>query len=142
MVDKLNEDLRFNQDALRLRAYRQEVITANIANADTPNYKARDFNFDNVLAQVVARTSAPAASTPLVRTSARHFAGQASAPADLPEGAELPYRVPQQQSIDGNTVELDAERVKFADNAVHYEAGLTILTNQIKTMLAAIQQSS
>lgn len=148
MVDKLSEDLRFNQDALRLRAYRQQVITANIANADTPGYKARDFDFSQVLSRAVGQADMagpvanPVTDVALARTSPRHLAGQAAPNTGLPGPAELLYRVPQQPSLDGNTVELDAERVKFADNAVHYQAGLTVLGNQIKTMLAAIEQNN
>lgn len=152
MIDKLDAALRFNQDALDLRAYRQEVLSSNIANADTPGYKARDFAFGSALAQAVERGAQGAQATQavssqpggpvLLRTSARQFAGQAmpSANAGAPTGVDLAYRVPYQPSVDGNTVDLDNERVRFADNVVHYETGLTVISNQIKQMLAAIQQ--
>ncbi|AKJ69709.1 flagellar biosynthesis protein FlgB [Pandoraea thiooxydans] len=149
MVDKLDAALRFNQDALDLRAYRQEVLSSNIANADTPGYKARDFAFGSALAQAVERGAQSAQAAPaqpggpvLLRTSARQFAGQAmpSTNAGAPAGVDLAYRVPYQPSVDGNTVDLDNERVRFADNVVHYETGLTVISNQIKQMLAAIQQ--
>ncbi|WP_374623708.1 flagellar basal body rod protein FlgB [Pandoraea sp.] len=142
MMDKLDAALRFSQQALAMRAYRQEVISSNIANADTPGYKARDIDFNSALSQAVERGAqqqlASESSVSLARTSSRHIAGRGVSMAPPLGGPELLYRVPYQQSIDGNTVELDAERVNFADNAVHYQTGLTVLSSQIKTMLAAI----
>ncbi|MGC7405515.1 flagellar basal body rod protein FlgB [Pandoraea pneumonica] len=142
MMDKLDAAMRFNQQALAMRAYRQEVISSNIANADTPGYKARDLDFNNALNQAVERGAqqqlATESSVSLSRTSSRHIAARATTPAPAIGGPDLMYRVPYQQSVDGNTVELDAERVNFADNAVHYQTGLTVLSSQIKTMLAAI----
>ncbi|AJC18540.1 flagellar basal body rod protein FlgB [Pandoraea sputorum] len=142
MMDKLDAALRFSQQALAMRAYRQEVISSNIANADTPGYKSRDVDFNNALSQAVERGAqqqlATESSVSLSRTSSRHIAGRGVTTAPPMGGPELLYRVPYQQSVDGNTVELDAERVNFADNAVHYQTGLTVLSSQIKTMLAAI----
>ncbi|VVE24114.1 flagellar basal-body rod protein FlgB [Pandoraea fibrosis] len=141
-MDKLDAALRFSQQALAMRAYRQEVISSNIANADTPGYKSRDVDFNNALSQAVERGAqqqlATESSVSLSRTSSRHIAGRGVSTAPPLGGPELLYRVPYQQSVDGNTVELDAERVNFADNAVHYQTGLTVLSSQIKTMLAAI----
>ena len=134
MIDKLDASLRFHQEALNLRARRQEVLSANIANADTPNYKARDFDFGAALTQAVDR-GRPAQSLSLSGTSTGHLPGQAAGGAD----AELMYRTPHQSSIDGNTVEMDMERVNFADNAMRYEANLTVLSAKIKSLLSAIQ---
>ncbi len=72
----------------------------------------------------------------MATTSARHLHGEASAMPD----ADLLYRVPAQSSIDGNTVEMDAERIAFADNAMRYEANLTVMSAKIKSLLAAAQQ--
>jgi flagellar basal-body rod protein FlgB len=110
------------------------VIASNIAHADTPGYKARDFDFASTLAQSVERGQR-SEGTSLSTTSVRHLPGQAP----TSTGHELDYRIPLQSSIDGNTVEMDTERVAFADNTVHYEAGLTVMSSKIKTMLAAIQ---
>ena len=130
--------------ALELRSQRMGLIASNIANASTPGYKARDVDFNNALSQAVERGAqqqlATESSVSLARTSSRHIAGRAVSTAPPMGGPELLYRVPYQQSVDGNTVELDAERVNFADNAVHYQTGLTVLSSQIKTMLAAITQ--
>lgn len=135
MIDKLDAALRFHQEALNLRARRQEVLSSNIAHADTPNYKARDFDFSASLTQAVER-GRQSQSMSLTTTSSRHLAGEATVMND----AELLYRVPTQSSIDGNTVEMDVERINFADNAVRYESNLTVLSAQIKSMLSAIQQ--
>jgi flagellar basal-body rod protein FlgB len=124
-MNKLDELLNFNHQALNLRAQRQQVLASNIANADTPGYKARDFDFKAALATAVAQ---PATSV----TSG----GPAPAPAPQPE---LLYRSVIQPSIDGNTVDMDVERAQFAQNTVHYEANITMLTHQIRMMLAAIQ---
>ncbi len=135
MIDKLDAALRFNREALNLRTQRQEVLAANIAHADTPNYKARDFDFAGRLTQAMAQGRG-AGALAMTTTSARHM--QAGTQAAIPE-ADLLYRVPSQSSIDGNTVEMDAERINFADNALRYEANLTVVSAKIKSLLAAAQ---
>jgi flagellar basal-body rod protein FlgB len=119
MVKGLDEMMHVQVEALRLRSYRQEVLAANLANADTPNYKAVDFDFGAALREATA--GRPGAST------------EASAQ------PQLLYRTPSQLALDGNSVEADAERAKIADNAVRYEAALRVLPGKIKTMLSAIQ---
>jgi flagellar basal-body rod protein FlgB len=135
MIDKLNAAFRFNQEALGLRARRQEVLAANIANADTPGYKARDVDFAGELSRALEQGRAAGATT-LATTSARHLHAAAAVATD----ASLLYRVPAQSSIDGNTVEMDAERVNFADNTMRYEFGLSTVSSKIKSLLAALQQ--
>lgn len=133
MIDKLDASLRFHQEALRLRSHRQELLSANIANSDTPQYKARDFDFSAALSQAVERGGSAGS---FLRTSAQgHLGGSRPSAAE----ADLQYRQPLQSSMDGNTVEMDVERVNFADNALRYEANLSVLSAQIKSMLAAVQ---
>jgi len=134
MIDKLDAAFRFHREALHLRAQRQEVLAANIAHADTPNYKARDFDFGARLSDAVERGRA-ASSVSMATTSSRHLAGQAQATAS----DDLLYRVPHQSSLDGNTVEMDVERVAFADNALRYESNLTLINAKIKSLLSAVQ---
>ncbi|KAA0179306.1 flagellar basal body rod protein FlgB [Cupriavidus cauae] len=134
MIDRLDASFRFQQEALNLRNQRQSVIAANIANADTPGFKARDFDFASQLSESVER-GRQANGVSLSTTSTRHLPGQASVASEF----ELAYRIPMQSSIDGNTVEMDTERVAFADNAVKYEFGLTVMNAKIKGMLSAIQ---
>ena len=136
MIGKLDQAMQFNEAALSLRGQRQQIIASNIANADTPHYKARDIDFAKALQGAISRAGG-AATTGLTTTSSAHLpAGGGSGSATT---APLMYRMPHQGSIDGNTVEMDTERNQFADNAIRYEAGLTLISGQIKGMLAAIQ---
>jgi flagellar basal-body rod protein FlgB len=129
MTDSISQVFQFHQQALNLRAQRQQLLASNIANADTPGYKARDIDFEAALRAATGEGgSAPAA------THARHLGGASAA-----RPAEAQYRSAGQPSIDGNTVDMDVERNRFAENAVHYDANLTFLNSQIKMMLAAIQ---
>ena len=132
MVSKIDNALAFQTQVLGLRAARQQVLAANIANADTPNYKARDFDFSTALKEAVAGRNA--GNLPLATSSPRHLATTTST---LP--ARLMYRTPAQPSADGNTVEMDAERAEFAQNAIHYEAAIAFITHQIRLQSAAVQ---
>ena len=132
MTSKLDDALGFHQAALNLRAYRQQLLAGNIANADTPNFKARDIDFSSALQGAL---SARTGNAGLMRTSSRHL-GSAT---ENPAGAQALYRTVRQPSIDGNTVDMDVERNQFTDNAIHYEANLAFISAQIKTLLAAIQ---
>jgi flagellar basal-body rod protein FlgB len=117
--------------ALNLRAYRTEVLASNIANGDTPNYKARDFDFAAALSGAIGTRERVA----LARTSVRHLGGTAGhAPA-----AALQYRVPVQPSIDGNTVEMDTELAQFSDNALRMQADLTFMSARLRELQTAIQ---
>ena len=137
MIGKLDDYLRFNETALSLRAQRQELLASNIANADTPNYKARDIDFASALQGVLARTTPPAGV--LNATAANHLGGAAQRGDVLPNGTPVQYRTPAQGSVDGNTVDMDVERNQFADNALRYEAGITMINMQIRGLMAAIQ---
>lgn len=135
MLDRLNEDFRFYQQALALRAQRQEVLSSNIANADTPNYKARDFNFRAAMQGALdARMRLP--DTSLALTSARHIPGKAV----TPNPVELQYRLPYQPSVDGNTVDMDAERVQFAENTMHYQSTVQLVSGRIRSLMSAIRE--
>lgn len=141
-MDKLDAEFKFGQEALNLRAYRQQVLSANIANADTPGYKARDIDFAATLKTALANGGHDEAGggggLMLATAQAGHLSGT-PAPSALDDTYHaLKYRTPAQSSLDNNTVDLDTERVNFADNALHYEAGLTAMTQQIKAMLAAL----
>ncbi|WP_123349546.1 MULTISPECIES: flagellar basal body rod protein FlgB [unclassified Enterobacter] len=136
MLDKLDRELRFQQEALTLLNKRQNILAANVANVDTPGYLARDIDFSAQLKDAVARDERVNGPLALTLTSGRHIA--AAAPA-IDDGRLL-YRVPDQPSADGNTVDMDRERVNFADNSVRYQSGLTILGTQIKNMMSVINQ--
>ena len=133
MISKLDDVFQFQQQALGLRTYRQQLLASNIANADTPGYKARDINFSAALQSALENGTQGAG---LSKTSAQHIGGSPTQPVP---GQQVVYRTPTQPSVDGNTVEMDAERAQFAENSIHIEASLTFINSQIKTLLAAVQ---
>lgn len=138
MSNSLDDLLRFHQQALSVRGFRQQLLASNIANADTPNYKARDINFTTAMQTALAQSGEGAApATALTTTSPGHLGANGSQ--GTLDSAAVLYRTADQGSVDGNTVDMDMERAQFTDNAVHYEANLTMLDHQIKTMLAALQ---
>ncbi len=134
MIDKLTQALDFNAQALQLRAKRQELLASNIANADTPNYKAADFDFAAALKNATIQQQTTASSD-LSVSDAGHVGTKIAGNLATP----MLYRSSVQPSIDGNTVDMDTERTQFTDNAVRYEAAMRFLNGQIKTILSAIQ---
>ncbi|MBW6391438.1 MAG: flagellar basal body rod protein FlgB [Halomonas sp.] len=135
MIDQLEAAFNYHQQALGLRQQRHQILASNIANADTPNYKARDIDFASELKRAVEHGRSPGGGLSLARTSERHLEGQAMAT----PGRELLYRIPDQPSLDGNTVDMDRERTQFADNAVRYQAALTIMNRRIQGLKNAMQ---
>lgn len=119
--------LRLHSQALELRSRRTEVVAANLANADTPNYKARDLDFK------VAMASAMGAERPLRATHANHLQGRGD------NAGELLYRTPTQMSLDGNSVDSEREKAVFADNALRYQASLRFLGSRVQGLLTAIK---
>lgn len=127
----LDKAMGIHEEALYVRARRGAVLASNLANSDTPNYKARDIDFKQVLRNAANANS----SERLINTNARHIQpGGFSA-----DSAELLYRNPYQPSIDGNTVDTQMEKTRFAENAVQYEASLNFLTGRIKGLMSAIK---
>ncbi|WP_106420133.1 flagellar basal body rod protein FlgB [Salinicola tamaricis] len=137
MFDKLESALRYQQEALNLRAERQKVLANNIANADTPNFKARDFDFRAELDRVMQQgRPAGEGGLSLNRTSSRHIAAEGPR---LSGVDDLLYRVPDQPSLDGNTVDMNRERAAFADNSVRYQADVTFVSRRIQGLKKAMQ---
>ncbi|MFV8781593.1 flagellar basal body rod protein FlgB [Microbulbifer sp. SA54] len=134
MIDRLAAALNFDREALGLRNQRQQVLANNIANADTPNFKARDFEFSRALAQATGHSSAEKGLL-LSTTSSQHLAVRSR----VTSRTDLLYRVPDQPSLDGNTVNMDVERTRFADNAVRYQTALTLLNSRIRGLKSAMQ---
>lgn len=128
----INFDKAFgvHEAALHIKAQRAEVLSNNLANADTPNFKARDIDFQQAL-QMAANNQ----QSGLKRTHVKHM--------DSNIGTEIPglsYRIPLQPDTgDGNSVEAQLEQTKFAENAMQYQASLTFLTGRIKGLLSAIR---
>lgn len=128
---KLDNVFGIHEDALRLRAQRSEVLAANLANADTPGYKARDFDFAAILRREVQ------SPVRLAATHAAHFGTRPGAPTS----PQLGYRVPQQPAVDGNTVEVEREQARFSENAMRYQASLRFLDSRIQGLKLAIKGS-
>jgi flagellar basal-body rod protein FlgB len=120
------------EKALSLRSQRASVLAGNLANADTPNYKARDFNFHAALKGAGAAATAP--NGQLLLTHQEHFqvfGGQGS--------PGLQFRSPTQPSIDGNTVEEQVEHAAFMENTLEFQAAFTLLNNRFKGLSGAIK---
>jgi flagellar basal-body rod protein FlgB len=134
MALSLDTYLGVHQDALKLQSKRMEVLANNMANVDTPNYKARDIDFRSALA---AAGGADSSSVQLATTNAQHIGTDPTADAS----AGLKYRVPLAPSLDGNTVDAQQEQAAFADSTVRYQATLTFLTTKFKNLMTAITGS-
>lgn len=150
VFEQMTDALDFHGRALQLRASRQETISSNIANADTPNFKARDFDFSAALREANGmapadsgmREALPAAEggLPTVALARTHRGHRALGMGAMHNGQpELKYVNPEQPSMDGNTVDLNRERAQFSQNAVGYEASLRFLNGRIRTMMTAIR---
>lgn len=120
-----------HEDAVALRAYRSTVLASNLANSDTPHYKARDFDFRSVLAGTMSGRDA----TAMTSTHLRHLGTGVPGVGDV----ELLYRVPHQDSMDGNTVDPHIEQSHFMNNALRYQSSLRFLDGKIKGLLKAIR---
>ena len=130
MLFNIDAELGVSAQALLLHARRTQVLAANIANADTPNYKARDIDFRAEL----ARAAAHAPSLGLEASRAGHFSGAVAT-----DGApDLMYRVPLAPSLDGNTVDAQLEQAAFAENTVRYQGSLMFVSGAFRDLMLAI----
>ena len=146
MFAQLTSGMDFQANALIVRAERQRVIASNIANADTPGYRARDVNFKDAMAAASGQPrlalSSPAPSLALASTSAPHPAHIAIGNVDgklYSSESGLDYTIQSQPAMDNNSVDLDRERANFVDNSVRYESTLRFINGYSKTILSAIQ---
>jgi flagellar basal-body rod protein FlgB len=125
--------LGVQQDALKVQSKRMEVLAKNLANVDTPNYKAQDIDFRTALAQA----GSPGASLPLTTTTGGQI-GNTTTTGNVDLSSALKYRTPLAPSLDGNTVDAQMEQAAFADNTVRYQATLSFLTGSLKDLMTAI----
>jgi flagellar basal-body rod protein FlgB len=126
---KIDQAFGIHEDALRLRTRRSEVLAGNLANADTPGFKARDFDFGAVL-----RAEMPG-TVQLAATHATHVRTDGATALPGP----MQYRNPDHPSLDGNTVDVAREQVEFSANAMQYQASLRFLDGKIRSLLSAIR---
>lgn len=127
MKPAFSNSLGIHEDALKVWTARTRLLAANIANADTPGFLARDVDFKAVL----SRAAGQSGTLGLSSTDARH----------LPSGGvhdHVRYRIPSQPALDGNSVDLQQEQGAFAENAVHYQATLQFIQNRLRSLQQAI----
>ena len=118
-----------HEQALVAREKRTQLLAQNIANADTPNYKARDMDFASTL-----EGASDIMQTTLVRSNPLHM----SAGLD-PDASNIKYRIPMQNSIDGNTVDSQIEQAAFSENTVRYLASLNFINQRVSTILHSLK---
>lgn len=122
--------LGIHPDALSVRSERSEILANNIANADTPNFKARDLDFKGLLKGEYEKRD----HMSLDRTHQNHI------PADaITAESSLKYRIPTQPAIDGNTVETDIEQAQYARNALEFQSSFTFLNSKFKGLSKALR---
>ncbi len=126
-MKSISEHLNFHASALKIRSRRNDILASNIANAATPNFKARDLNFDHEMRKVDG-------SGPLKTTDGKHFKIAVKNPHQ-----SIFYRQPINPSMDGNTVELSVEQLEFSENSVRYQTSLEFLNKRISGLLTAIK---
>lgn len=135
----LDKYLGVHAQALNLRSQRTELLAANLANADTPGYRARDIDFKSAMAQASGASNGPSnGSGPAVRlqtTNAGHIGPKVVNGVPAPE---LKYRTPLAPSLDGNTVDAQLEQAAFAENTVRYQATLSFLSAKFRGLMTAI----
>jgi flagellar basal-body rod protein FlgB len=119
-----------HDDAMMMRSQRSSILAANIANADTPNYKAQDLDFKQMMQQLAGQSN----DIKLETTNERHISLQSS-----DQQAYIKYRNPLNPSLDGNTVDMHAEQARFSENAVQYQTSLTMLNSKIRGLQLAIR---
>lgn len=125
----LDKIFGIHAQAAQLRSYRGELIAQNIANAETPGYKARDINFDSLLKSI---------SETNTNNGVNGKQGDIF-PSRAQLSNELLYRIPTQPSLDGNTVDMDTEKAEFSRNAIGYQASMNFLNGEIKGILTALK---
>jgi len=132
MSDMQLSPINFYEQVLSLRAQRQQLLASNIANADTPNYKAVDIDFNSAMQSALQQVN-PAE---LKLTSSKHVPNTGTI-----GNADIKERASKQNSLDGNTVDMDVERAQFTENALQYEAAITLINNQFKNIASVIQNN-
>jgi flagellar basal-body rod protein FlgB len=147
MVAAIGTGLEFFRQVLALRAYRQEILSADIANASTPGFKAVDLDFASALSDANTRrpglAAPPSAKRVWLVDDARQIKMQDGSDGNAapPAAAFVKYQAGNEVTLDGNSVDLDHEKVTAAANAVQYEAAATFATQTIRMLTTAISGS-
>ena len=126
-MDTIKDQLSFYSSALQLRGRRNNILASNIANAATPNYKARDLDFEVELARSLSVGPIKKSNDAHISVASKNLPGQ------------VQYRKPLQPSMDGNTVELAVEQMEFAENSVRYQTTLNFINGKLQGLMSAIR---
>lgn len=129
MLSQLDKDIGFLENGLRLRSQRQQVLASNIANADTPNYKAQDLNFADAMKSAMQGGQ----DSVMLTTNPKHINTVGSV------AASVKPRASEQNSADANTVDMDKEVTEFTDNALQYETLVGMINGQFKNINSVLQ---
>ncbi|PAV48772.1 flagellar basal body rod protein FlgB [Pseudomonas sp. HAR-UPW-AIA-41] len=132
MSISFDKALGIHEKALNFRAQRAEVLANNIANADTPNFKARDLDFSAVLAEQAQQRES---GMRMQRTHEQHFALEGVELAD----PALRFRSPMHAALDQNSVDMQQEQARYAENAVQFQASFTFLNSKFKGLMGALR---
>ncbi|WP_404416621.1 flagellar basal body rod protein FlgB [Marinospirillum sp.] len=130
MSINFNNALGIHSDALNVRSQRSEILANNLANSDTPGYKARDLDFKGILKGEYENRQ----SMELNRTQAQHIPAQG-----VMMDSSLKFRTPHQPSVDGNTVETNIEQAEFSKNAMDFQASFTFLNSKFSGLTKAMK---
>lgn len=124
-----------HDDALVLRSRRSEILASNLANADTPGYKAKDFDFKAAMSDAMGnRSEFKKSHLKMATTNDRHLQTNGAA-----FSTDIQYRNPYQPSLDGNTVDAGIEKTEFSKNSIYYNASLRFLTGKFQSLTKAIK---
>ncbi|HWW20390.1 MAG TPA: flagellar basal body rod protein FlgB [Steroidobacteraceae bacterium] len=145
MRTTLDNYLGIHAQALTIEAKRNELLAANLANVDTPNYKARDIDFKAALSAASGNSAANGSSSLSLQQGNASLKATSATPTTGTENSGdaslMRYRVPMAPSLDGNTVDEQLEQSAFAENSVRYQATLTFLNNALRGLMTAITGS-
>ncbi len=133
MQNPLNSLFGIHAQAVSLRAERAELLASNLANSDTPNFKAKDIDFKSALSN--AQGIQNQGNVSLMKSSAQHM----SLDGDLLSSGAIRYRVPSHPSLDGNTVDSDYEKSAFTENAIRYQISLSILSKKVSGLIKTLR---
>lgn len=146
MALSLDQEFGIHEKALSLRAKRTEILASNLANADTPNYKAKDFDFKAALGEAAKEINSP--SSGVLKTNVNHLSLSSSAfststssigGSSIENNIDIKFRNPLSPSTDGNTVEVNQEQAAFSENALQYQVSLSFLSSRIQNLMTAIK---
>ena len=127
MTDSIKQQFELYSNALRIRNRKNEILASNIANAATPNFKARDMDFEVELARALSVGPMKTSNNSHITLASKNLPGK------------VQYRKPLHPSMDGNTVELAVEQTEFAENAMRYQTTLNFINSKLSGLVSAIR---